>query len=280
MLILTVFANLSAQRRPGRYNRIHRGGALQRRYLTDAWASTELNKLNWIRAHQKNFRQDKFAAFEDMVANDDDPNSFGRSVTKLPASHQGGPRNMKMTMQDSMALCRRFGNPSLFLTFTCDPLWPEIASCLETGMEYQDCPDVICRVFKQFLDELMKDLIELKIFGKVAGYSYVIEFQKRGLPHAHIVLILSREDRITTKEQVDAAVQADIPDPNEDKELYDLVMKHMVHPLCGQHRNSVCIDPSTKKCTKKFPKVTYSKPLQAITSHHTPFYIINGTNDV
>ena len=182
---------------------------------------------------------------------------------------------MKMTMQDSMALCRRFGNPSLFLTFTCDPLWPEIASCIEPGMEYQDYPDIICRVFKQSLDELMKDLIERKIFGRVVASSYVIEFQKRGLPHAHIVLILSREDRITTKEQVDAAVRADIPDQSEDPVLYELVMKHMVHPLCGRHRGSSCIDPSTKKCTKGFPKVSH-----AITSHYKPVYVIITVDDV
>ena len=34
------------------------------------------------------------------------------------------------------------------------------------------------------------DLIDLHFFGKVAAYVYTIEFQKRGLPHAHILLIL------------------------------------------------------------------------------------------
>ncbi|GKD31695.1 putative PIF1 DNA helicase/replication protein A1-like protein [Tanacetum coccineum] len=55
-------------------------------------------------------------------------------------------------------------------------------------------PDVMTRVFKIKLDSLMKDLKERHIFGHVKGAVYTIEFQKRGLPHCHILLWLEPED--------------------------------------------------------------------------------------
>jgi len=36
--------------------------------------------------------------------------------------------------------------------------------------------------------------------GKVIGHIHVIEFQKRGLPHAHILLIMADEDKPQTTE--------------------------------------------------------------------------------
>ena len=40
--------------------------------------------------------------------------------------------------------------------------------------------DLVCRVFKLKLDELLIDLFERNIFGEVAGYAWTIEHQKRG----------------------------------------------------------------------------------------------------
>jgi hypothetical protein len=34
---------------------------------------------------------------------------------------------------------------------------------------------------------LLRDLTEKGLFGKMLSYVHVIEFQKRGLPHAHIL---------------------------------------------------------------------------------------------
>jgi hypothetical protein len=58
-----------------------------------------------------------------------------------------------------------------------------------------DRPDLVARVFKQKKDQLMNDLIVGEVLGKVVAHMHVIEFQKRGLPHAHILLILAAQDR-------------------------------------------------------------------------------------
>jgi hypothetical protein len=49
----------------------------------------------------------------------------------------------------------------------------------------QDRPDLIDRVFRAKLEELKHVLLKKDILGKVCAHVYAVEFQKRGLPHAH-----------------------------------------------------------------------------------------------
>src|SRR5919206_3287641 len=95
-----------------------------------------------------------------------------------------------------MSIVSHFGKPDLFITFTCNPKWPEITRELLPNQNAADRPDLTARVFHIKLQELLKDLNINHWFGKVIAYVYVVEFQKRGLPHAHILLILAPEDKI------------------------------------------------------------------------------------
>jgi hypothetical protein len=49
----------------------------------------------------------------------------GRQVI-LPSNFAGSIRNMKKRFHDSMSIVVRKGKPDLFITFTCNPNWPEI----------------------------------------------------------------------------------------------------------------------------------------------------------
>jgi hypothetical protein len=60
--------------------------------------------------------------------------------------------------------------------------------------------------------ELLSDLLEEESLGKVVGHVYVIEFQNRGLPHSHILIILDEKDKLITSEDYDRIVCAEIPD--------------------------------------------------------------------
>nr|GEX84876.1 uncharacterized protein [Tanacetum cinerariifolium] len=102
------------------------------------------------------------------------------------------------------------------------------------------------------LDCLMKELNDGHIFGRVKGVVYTIEFQKRGLPHCHISLWLESEDKITTTGKIDEYI-AEIPNKDEDPELYQLVTDHMMHGPCGAD-NPSCPCMIEYKCTKKFPR--------------------------
>ncbi len=78
---------------------------------------------------------------------------------------------------------------------------------------------------------MLRDIIQGQLFGKVAGLVYSIEFQKRGLPHSHMLIILDRKDKFDELrfeaeeiiEKINKTVSAEIPDPKKDKQLYDLV---------------------------------------------------------
>lgn len=64
------------------------------------------------------------------------------------------------------------------------------------GQHPNDRPDLLARVFSLKLKALMKDLTKSAVLGHVIAFRYVIEFQKRGLPHAHLLLTLAHEDKL------------------------------------------------------------------------------------
>ena len=110
----------------------------------------------------------------------------------------------------------------------------------------------MARVFNQKLTRLMDLCTKGRIYGDVQAYMYSVEWQKRGLPHAHILLWL--KDKIHASD-IDKLISAELPDPKKDQKLYDIVSKHMVH---GPHGPEVGIWDSPclrdKECEKHFPK--------------------------
>lgn len=84
----------------------------------------------------------------------------------------------------------------------------------------------------------------------------VIEFQKRGLPHSHILLILAHDDKPTTADDIDTIVSAEIPNPalsDQARRLHAIVMKNMVHTECGNaNARAPCMQNGI--CSKGFPK--------------------------
>lgn len=82
---------------------------------------------------------------------------------------------------------------------------------------------------------------------------HTIEFQKRGLPHAHIIFWVSNETSQSSVESIDSLITAEIPDPEIDPLGYILVAEHMIHGPCGDYnKNAPCMKDG--RCTKKFPK--------------------------
>ena len=90
-----------------------------------------------------------------------------------------------------MALPRRFGKPDLFITVTCNPQWPEITSALPVGAKWRDHPDIVARAFMMRLKCIVHDFKEGCIFGVLKAFVYRIEWQARGLPHVHMLLIFA-----------------------------------------------------------------------------------------
>jgi hypothetical protein len=82
---------------------------------------------------------------------------------------------------------------------------------------------------------------------------YTIEFQKRGLPHAHLLIFLHPSCKYPTPNDINRIISAEIPDKETDPELYKLVKSHMMHgPRGKDNRRSPCM--TTGVCAKWFPK--------------------------
>ncbi|KAI9078439.1 hypothetical protein K1719_039658 [Acacia pycnantha] len=170
----------------------------------------------------------------------------------LPSSFTGGARYTIGNYQDAMTICAWAGYPDLFITFTSKPKWHEITRYLDEK-NAEDHPKIIARIFEMKLYMMMKDLKEGKLFGAVKAVLYTIEFQKRGLPHAHIVLFLVKDSKISTPHDIDKVISAKIPDSKINPSLYDAMSSFMIHGPCGIVKpNSPCM--SKGECTKYYPK--------------------------
>lgn len=157
--------------REGEGHTILLGGRLMQQFFADCWTTIRSERISWCVRNQNKLRFDVLHGLEDSVLRGDtDPGSVGTRII-LPSSFTGGPRYMAQCYQDSMAICRWAGPPELFLTFTCNPKWPEIKEFLKKfpGQRPEERPDLVDRVFKIKLDQLIHDLTKGKHFGKTRG---------------------------------------------------------------------------------------------------------------
>lgn len=82
---------------------------------------------------------------------------------------------------------------------------------------------------------------------------YTFDFQKKGLPHAHMVLFLHPDSKIPTGEDIDKYISAELPDEDFDPYLHEVVGDMMVHEPCvAANKDNVCMIDG--KCYKFFPK--------------------------
>ncbi|KAK9684322.1 hypothetical protein RND81_10G202200 [Saponaria officinalis] len=121
------------------------------------------------------------------------------------------------------------------------------------NQKVEDRPDIVARVFKLKMKQLMQCLKTEQYFGATIADVYTIEFQKRGLPHAHILLWLKKDKAEPSTENIDSIISAEILDMKKDPDLYEAVSKYMVHGPCGT-ANPKCPCMKNDKCSKNYPK--------------------------
>ncbi|OMP06331.1 DNA helicase PIF1, ATP-dependent [Corchorus olitorius] len=204
-----------------------RGGRLFQQFCVDTLSAVQEGELNWLKDHQNDIMADLYSNVRDLVhRGDTDVSGVGKRII-LPASFTGSPRYLHQKYQDAMAICRAYGYPDLFITFTCNGNWPELTSALGfyPGLRAEDRPDLVSRVFHIKLRHLVDDLMKCGHFGPALAGSF--------LP------------RSLTK--------IEIPDQDRDPLGYDAVTSLMMHGPCGlANPRAPCMEGG--KCDKYFPK--------------------------
>ncbi|CAH9118534.1 unnamed protein product [Cuscuta europaea] len=246
---------------------ILRAKCLFQQFLVDGYTMMESARLQYIRQHQKELRSDLYSGLADAVGRGETNASRLGQLIVLPNSFTGSAHYMMHNYQDVMAICRWEGYPHLF---TCNPKWPEIMRFVsDRGLNPDDRPNILCRIFKMKVDLLIKDLKQNKIFGDVKAVVYTIEFQKRGLHHAHIVLWVTQKGRRISPLEIDEIISAEIPDEDSDPDYYNAVKELMMHgPYGATNKSSPCMENNV--CTKHFPKRFVEKT--TIDGHGYPVY--------
>ncbi|ONM00077.1 hypothetical protein ZEAMMB73_Zm00001d030046 [Zea mays] len=257
------------QIRPRVFNPILHGKRLFQQFAVDTYIKIESSRLDYIRRNQDRLRADLYQGLVDSMLDGDIRAEKVGKQTVLSTSFIGGPRDMRRRYMDAMALVRKFGKPDIFLTMTCNPNWDEIRRELLPGQTPQDRPDLVVRVFHAKLQELKHRLTKQDILGKVRAYVYVVEFQKRGLPHAHFLLIMQRKYKLTCPEQYDLLISAEIPS-NKYPELRKMVIKHMMHGPCGSLNPNCPCTKGRKSCKNHYPRPFSDTTLQGKDSY--PIY--------
>ena len=130
--------------------------------------------------------------------------STGSDDTRyLPKSFFGGSTFMKEKKENALTVVKNLGNPLLFITLTTNAEWDEFKRVLMPGQTAYDSPVWTARIFTAKLSAFIARLRNGSLFyncrrGRKFAFSlrggpglqgydiHVVEFQKRGMPHAHI----------------------------------------------------------------------------------------------
>ena len=133
----------------------------------------------------------------------------------------------------------------IFVTFTANANWPEVRAALAgKGQHPAERYDIISRVFKLKLLQMLADF-KNGLLGPRAAEVMCVEWQKRGLPHAHILLFFTGEAKLRDAADYDTVVCAEIPPADTEEELHRRVMQTgfpMQHccPICKAGNSFLC----------------------------------------
>jgi hypothetical protein len=144
---------------------------LFQQFLVDGYTMMEAERLSFVRNNQSTLR---VAKYQKLNESQQSGTKSGKRVV-LPSSFVGSKRYMDQLYFDGMAISAAVGFPDLFITFTCNPNWPEITRLLaKQNLKPHDRPDITARIFKIKFNELIKDLTKKHVLGKVIARKFFL----------------------------------------------------------------------------------------------------------
>ncbi|KAK3929744.1 3-hydroxyanthranilate 3,4-dioxygenase [Frankliniella fusca] len=248
------------QIREGEWNPLFRGERLFLQYLITAALRCEYNDVDFHkRPEQHQVYKEAYKSVIEFIldqAQRHDKVINPGGISLLPSHVAHTERNGRNRFLDCMAIMTKFKGSSYFITMTANPKWKEIQEDLPEVPWYFK-PQVNVRVFLQKMAVLLNLLVQRQCLGRALGYACVIEYQKRGLPHCHIIMMVYPDDMPKCGREVDLVIRADIPDPAREPQLHELVTRVNLHHLCREKKRrgqEVFCMVDGKHCKSKFPK--------------------------
>ena len=112
-------------------------------------------------------------------------------------------------------------------------------------------PVVVAKHFQHRVETFFSEVLLSNInpIGKISSYALRIEFQMRGSPHLHALIWTSDCPKLTSEskdayvEYIDKHVQANLPDENDEPELYEMIKMYQNHnhsKTCRKYKNVSC----------------------------------------
>jgi Helitron helicase-like domain at N-terminus len=222
-------------------------GRLACEWITDMFSRPEDERLGYI----KQGRQGQSSVVE---FGDNEQDQLQKFTNSLPASFIGSDSWIRNHTADALACAKDFGHPTVFITMTTNPRWREIRAKLEEcpGLTAYDIPQVVNRAFNLRLRALKRWIS--RNMGNIIYRIQVIEYQKRGLPHAHILIKCGPDIPFSLLSQL---ISAELPDEMLYPELYSKVNNYMQHNKSHLNIDSnghyQRCNPRGNGCTYNFP---------------------------
>ena len=107
-------------------------------------------------------------------------------------------------------------------------------------------PVLVARHFQYRVEMFFKIIVLDGPLGKTQYYAIRVEFQVRGSPHIHSFIWILNAPKLTKvniddyRKWVDSVIRSDLPDPNNEPALFELVKTYQIHrhsKICRKYRN-------------------------------------------
>ena len=188
---------------------------------------------------------------------------------RFMSSVKGTPAYWKKFLFEVLAMVKNLGLPTFFMTLSCADLrWAELPYIISklNGVELSDVqinemdyetrcnllnsnPVLLARHFQYRVETFFKEIIVNGPLGITNYHAIRVEFQMRGSPHIHSFLWIKGAPKLTaaTKDEyitfIDKIVKAELPNPETEAELFNLVRTYQVHShcrSCRKYKNVEC----------------------------------------
>jgi hypothetical protein len=106
------------------------GDQLKQQYIVDTYAVIQQNPLRYLHLNQKKLHANLYQGLKDTIATSDNSDvTIGQRII-LSSFFTRGLCHMVQNYQNAMAICKWARCLDAFVTFTCNPQWPEIKRVL------------------------------------------------------------------------------------------------------------------------------------------------------